>query len=95
VASLTRTGSFISDCSGDYALAWSTHPSARLYLEKGRERHVHGSYISDVCIDPFFAAVCDATEEAFWNSMTHAETTVGFRGEVKALSCEDILNATE
>ncbi len=92
-STLTRTGSFISHGSGDYALAWSTHPSSRVRTDDYSARWNQGPYLSDASIDPFFAAVCDATEEALWNSITTSETVHGYKGEIKRLTCEEILEA--
>jgi D-aminopeptidase len=65
VFAMGRVGASFSHGSGDYGIAFSTADGA---LVTGRE------------IDPLFAAVQDATEEALLNSLFMAESTTGYRG---------------
>ena len=92
-ASLTRVGSFIPLMCGDYALAWSTAPQSRIYKDEERKLWTHGPFLNDVAIDPIFAAAVDATEEAFWNSMTTQIDVEGYRTTFNALTVEKILDA--
>lgn len=57
---LARTGAALSHGSGDYALAFSTHPA------RGRER------MADANLSPLFEATIEAAEEAILNSLTMA-----------------------
>ena len=68
-AGMARTGSDFSGRSGDYALAFSTAPTA--------------GPLPDSALDPLFVATIDVTEEAILNSLLAADTVTGFRGHVK------------
>lgn len=74
---LSRTGSALSNGSGDYAIAFSTAESVR--RTPARRKAV--SEIADLPndrISPLFQAAIEATEEAIYNSLCMAETTDGF-----------------
>jgi len=76
-AGLARTGSALSNGSGDYALAFSTVGAVR----RTAERRAEASSVLDLPNDrmsPLFQAVIEATEEAILNSLFMAETTSGF-----------------
>jgi D-aminopeptidase len=82
---LGKVGSVMSNGSGDYAIAFSTHPGCRI---------PHGSTdpvrtIPDLANDlmsPLFQAVVEATEESIYNSLFMAEDMEGYRGrKVEAL----------
>nr|WP_255703492.1 P1 family peptidase [Lysobacter sp. GX 14042] len=87
---LGRTGSTMSNGSGDYVIAFSTAESARLPLD--RERHAL-ERLSNGAMSPLFQAVAEATEEAILNSMFRARTVHGHRGTVHALPLEPLLAA--
>jgi len=70
---LGRTGSAMSNGSGDYVIAFSTTA-----LEADSARRV--SPLSDGGLSPLFQAVMEATEEAIYNSLLKATTTKGYRG---------------
>src|SRR5216110_1053333 len=79
---LARTGSSMSNCSGDYVIAFSTarppppqfdRPTATLEV------------VTNDGMSPLFQATADATEEAIYNSLLRAETVRGYRGVVRAL----------
>jgi len=83
LAGLARTGSSMSNGSGDYVIAFST---ARRASDSPTVR------LSDTVIvvrndamSPLFEAVIEATEEAVYNSLLRAETVRGYRGTVRAL----------
>lgn len=69
VFAMARVGASFSSGSGDYALAFSTAAPERPLLD-------------DHALDPLFAGVMDATEEALLNSLFAATTTVGVHGHV-------------
>lgn len=76
-AGLARTGSALSNGSGDYALAFSTAEAVR----RTPARRAGATAVLDLPNDqmsPLFQAVIEATEEAILNSLFMAETTTGF-----------------
>ena len=82
---LGRVGSFMSNGSGDYAIAFSTNPECRIHygtddpLERSPE-------LGNDFISPLFLAVVEATEEAIYNSLFVAEDMKGRDGRtVRAL----------
>lgn len=85
---LAKTGSFASNGSGDYVIAFSACPEN--FIE-GEEAHTFKVLDNDQ-MGPLFAATVEATCEALWNSLFAAETTKGFNGyEVKALPVEKVV----
>ncbi len=71
-AGLARTGASITNGSGDYALAFSTHPDVR----RTPERRSDVATISDLPngqMSPLFQAAIEATEEAIYNALLMAE----------------------
>ncbi len=76
---LGRVGSFMSNGSGDYAIAFSTHPGCRIpYRTDARVRQVPD--LGNDFLSPLFLAVVEATEEAVYNSLFMAEDMEGIRG---------------
>jgi D-aminopeptidase len=85
---LARTGSNMSNGSGDYAIAFST----ALECRRRRDKPLHQvQELSNEAMTPLFQAVAEATEEAIYNSMFRATTVKGFRGTVEALPMERTL----
>lgn len=79
MAGLARTGAAFSDGSGDYAIAFSTHPGVR----RDPERRAHQAVIADWPNDrmsPLFVAAAEAVEEAVLNALTMATTITGRDG---------------
>jgi len=76
---LGRVGSFMSNGSGDYAIAFSTHPECRIDHRSGPlpERSPE---LSNEKMTPLFLAVVEATEEAIYNSLFMAEDMIGQKG---------------
>lgn len=73
MAGLARTGAAFSDGSGDYAIAFSTHPGVR----RTAERRAHQAIIADWPngrMSPLFVAAAEAVEEAVLNALTMATT---------------------
>jgi len=85
---LARTGSSMSNGSGDYVIAFSTAPECR--RRRGESIH-HVAELSNDSMSPLFQAVAEATEEAIYNSLFRATTTRGFKGTVEALPLERVL----
>ncbi len=76
-----RTGSWMSNGSGDYAIAFSTRRDSTPPVEDGRD------------LSALFEAVVEATEEAALNSLFRATTVTGYRGRTtKALPVERVLD---
>lgn len=84
---LGRTGSAASNGSGDYVIAFSTHPSVR------RARGAAGRSLNELGNDemsPLFTAVTEATEEAVYNSLFMATTVTGNGNSVAAIPLADV-----
>lgn len=86
-----KVGSFSSNGSGDYSIAFSTHPELRVsYSSKEIEKTV--SEVSNDHMSPLFLAVVEATEEAIYNSLFMATDMKGQKERVmKALPIEKTL----
>lgn len=76
LAGLARTGSSMTNGSGDYVIAFSALPVRRV--------RAVGPVANDD-VSPLFHAVIEATEEAIYNSLFLATTVRGHRGTVEAL----------
>ncbi|HEX8847351.1 MAG TPA: P1 family peptidase [Pyrinomonadaceae bacterium] len=88
---LGRTGAAATNGSGDYVIAFST--AAELRIRTGlspAERNTPRSLklLSNDAMSPLFLAVIEATEEAIYNSLFRAVTTVGRGHTVEALPIE-------
>lgn len=79
ITGLARTGSSMTNGSGDYVIAFSTDRTAGRTTERLRAR------IHDGALSPLFQAVAEATEEAILNSLFRATTVQGHRGTAEAL----------
>jgi D-aminopeptidase len=88
---LSRTGSPMTNGSGDFAIALSTAAEVRRApLPQGRlTRSVE--HVSHEALSPLFQAVVEATEEAIINSLFRAETVRGARGTVTALPLDSVI----
>ena len=86
---LARTGSFASNGSGDYVIAFSANPSVR------RPRSSAGPVPTEVLVNeamsPLFAATAEATEEAIYNAIFKATTVSSTRGELRAIPLDEVL----
>lgn len=72
---LARVGGYASHGSGDYAVAFATHPEVRVSHGNRDTRRV--AVLADEALSPLFLAVVEATEEAVLNSLFAAVTTRG------------------
>ncbi len=91
---LGNTGSSMSNGSGDYVIAFATHPSVRRghpdqaarrdSVETGRR------LLTNPELSPLFAATVEATEEAIYNSLLKATTVTTRRGTIEALPIERV-----
>ena len=77
VYGLARTGSSYSNGSGDFAIAFSTHPALRVTFGDPAPRP--RTILPTDGMSPLFQAALEATEEAVYNSLLRA-TTVTSRG---------------
>jgi D-aminopeptidase len=91
MAGLARTGAAFSDGSGDYAIAFSTHPRVR--------RPAPDNTVADwpnERMSPLFVAAAEAVEEAVLNSILRATTvesrdpTTGRKRKVEAIDIEAV-----
>jgi D-aminopeptidase len=77
IFALARTGSTYSNGSGDFAIAFSTHPSLRVTSAAGPQAR---TVLPTDSVSGLFEAVLDATEEAVDNSLVRAtDVTVNGR----------------
>lgn len=86
---LGRTGSSASNGSGDYVIAFSTHPSVRRSQATPTLGARTGQLSNDV-MSPLFDAAADATEEAVINSLMRATTVRGAFATVEALPVDEV-----
>jgi D-aminopeptidase len=82
LAGLARTGSSMTNGSGDFVIAFSTVPVRAL---AGR-----GPLANDA-MSPLFLAAIEATEEAIYNSLFLATSVRGAAGTVEALPLDETL----
>lgn len=88
---LARVGSFSSNGSGDYSIAFSVHKDLRIPYKSSRSVRRIPTLNNDE-ISPLFLAVVEATEEAIYNSLFMAETLTGYKGrKMEALPLEQTL----
>jgi D-aminopeptidase len=87
---VARTGSPMTNGSGDFAIAFSTAASVRRGpLPQGRLTRTAEAVVNDAQ-SPLFEAVVEATEEAILNSLFKAESVRGPRGTVGALPLDSV-----
>jgi len=86
-----KVGSFSSNGSGDYTIAFSTHPYLRVsYTSTEIEKTT--LEVSNDHMSPLFLAAVEATEEAIYNSLFMANDMKGMDGRtMKALPVEQTL----
>jgi D-aminopeptidase len=85
IMGLARTGSYASNGSGDYVLAFSTANSVR---RGGSSDVIQVDELANRRMSGLFQATVEATEEAIYNSLLKAETTTGNGRTVEALPLE-------
>ncbi|MFT7207973.1 MAG: D-aminopeptidase [Pseudohongiellaceae bacterium] len=90
---LARTGSFASNGSGDYVIAFSTNPNVR--KPRVSEVPVSVEVLVNESMTPLFAATAEATEEAIYNALFKATTISSSRGELRAIPLEDLMRVLE
>ncbi|MBR9989502.1 MAG: P1 family peptidase [Gemmatimonadetes bacterium] len=85
---LARTGSTMSNGSGDYIIAFSTAESVRRRSGQSAQQVTE---LSNDALTPLFQAVAEATEEAIYNSMLKAVTTSYGSRIVEALPIDRVV----
>ena len=90
---LGRTGSYASNGSGDYVIAFSTHPNVRKPRES--DTPVDIQVLTNSAMSPIFAATAEATEEAVYNAIFKATTVSSARGTVEAIPIDRLLAILE
>jgi D-aminopeptidase len=85
---LARTGSYASNGSGDYAIAFSTHPQAR--KPRASESPLTVANLANEQMTPLFAAAVEATEEAIYNALLKATTVSSSRGSLEAIPLDRV-----
>ncbi|MBL9115779.1 MAG: P1 family peptidase [Verrucomicrobiaceae bacterium] len=87
---LARTGSVMSNGSGDYVIAFST----ALECRRKRNAKVHTvTELNNEAMTPLFQAAAEATEEAIVNSLFRATTVDGHRRIARALPISLVLDS--
>jgi D-aminopeptidase len=87
---LARTGSVMSNGSGDYVIAFST---AKENLRDPDAAVQPARSVAGEAMTPLFEATAEATEEAIVNSLFRAHTVHGNRGTAAALPLKPVLDA--
>ncbi len=91
IMGLAKTGGIGSNGSGDYVIAFSTHPQLRMKHDS-KDRTETINVLRNDAMSPLFMAVIEATEEAIINSLFAAEAMTGNEGHtIKALPKEEVI----
>jgi D-aminopeptidase len=88
IVGLGRTGSAMGNGSGDYVIAFSTHPAVR--RRPGAARLVASELGNDE-MTGLFQGVAEATEEAIYNSLLTARTVSAKGGTVEAIPVQEVV----
>ncbi len=87
---IARTGSPMTNGSGDYAIAFSTHSDVR----RTQERRAKPSLVVDLpneSMSPLFEGAVEATEEAVINSLFAATPMAGAKAKIEALPVDEVI----
>jgi len=84
---MARTGSTFSNGSGDFAIAFSTHPSLRV---TGAATPQARTLLPTDGVSALFEAVLDATEEAIDNSLLKATDVTGNGRTIRAIPVDPL-----
>jgi len=88
VLGVARTGSVMDNGSGDYVIAFSTHPGVR---RRRRETNRTVAELGNDAMSPLFQGAVEATEEAIYNSLLTATTERANGNTVEALPAAEVL----
>lgn len=86
---IARTGAIAENGSGDYVIAFSTHPDVRRPRQSDVP-HATATLLHS-SMDPLFTAVVEATEESVYNALFKATTVESSRGRLAALPLVPVL----
>ena len=87
IFAMARTGSTYSNGSGDFAIAFSTHPAQRVSGAAGPQTR---TVLPTDGVSGLFEAVLDATEEALDNSLLQATDTTSGGRTVRAIPIDQL-----
>lgn len=90
IMGLGRTGSYASNGSGDYVVAFSTHPNVRKPRESNEPVAIE--VLTNSAMSPLFAASAEATEEAIYNAIFRATTVTSSRGTLEAIPVGELMD---
>jgi D-aminopeptidase len=93
IMGLARTGSFASNGSGDYVIAFSTHPDVR--RPRSSDAPIVAPSLANESMSPLFAATAEATEEAIYNAILKATTVRSSRGTLEAIPLDELTRILE
>ena len=93
VMGLARTGSFASNGSGDYVIAFSTDPRVR--RPRSSDVPIDAPALVNASMSPLFAAAAEATEEAIYNAILKATTVSSSRGTLDAIDVDAVKEILE
>jgi D-aminopeptidase len=85
---VARTGSWMDNGSGDYVIAFSTHPGVR---RRTGELRRSGAMLGNDAMAELFQGTVDATEEAIYNSLFRATTERANGNVVEALPVDEVI----
>lgn len=92
VLGLARTGSYASNGSGDYVIAFSTANDVRRTTTGGEHRFMD---VANTSMSALFEATVEATEESIYNSLFRAETVTSNGRTVEALPLDATVEILE
>jgi D-aminopeptidase len=85
---VARTGSSMDNGSGDYAIAFSTHPDLR---RRWKEPRRTAPELGNDAMSTLFQGAVEATEEAIYNSLFAATTERANGNTVEALPADEVI----
>jgi D-aminopeptidase len=89
---LSRTGSVMGNGSGDYVIAFSTHPGVRRRFGAAR---LTTTELGNDEMTGLFQGVAEATEEAIYNSLFMATTVTARGGTVEAIPVAEVVRIVD
>jgi len=93
VLGLARSGSYMSNGSGDFVIAFSTK---NLVPYESRTRTLAVEEVTNDAMSPLFLAAVEAVEEAIYNSLLKATTVTGYQGHtMEAIPVEKVRELLE
>ncbi|MGE0439268.1 MAG: P1 family peptidase [Gemmatimonadales bacterium] len=90
-----RTGGFMGNGSGDYVIAFSTHPAVRRPLNPTDSIRTARREVENGEMSGLFEGVVEATEEAIYNSLFQATTVRSRSATVEALPLDRVRELLE